>query len=200
MRLFIFMFLACLSYQSEALAELPVQPEVRVHYGIDMTVTNDENSNAGRLKGLGADVLVRHPMFPIGVGLRYSMLNMGADDKELLRGPAGPDNSDMTFSFNTLAILASYRIANTDSFFLGAIGTLGISSSISMEANKVKTQLKDPISYSTYSVGVEGCTHFTDKIFGGIELGYHFSKFKLGESDSNDLSEVYAKVLVGASF
>lgn len=183
MKLLVFVFLAFFSYQSEALVE------ARIHYGVDVTKTKKfEADTLSRMHGLGADALVRLPMLPFGLGLRYTQLKNSVSESE-------------TLSFNTLAILANYRFIDTG-LFLGAVGTFGISNSAktktknpgSTESEQINSEIKLEETGS-YSIGIEGGTHLTDKVSVGIELGYNFIEI-------NDLepSEIYAKAFIGMSF
>ncbi len=190
MKLLVFTFLAFFSYQSEALVE------ARIHYGTDITKTQKDDPNnikLGRTHSLGVDALVKPPLFPLGIGLRYSML--GANDKDKRISESG---WTAKASFKNLAILANYRIIDAG-FFLGAVGTLGILHSAKIKQEGTEDSTFESKKTSSYSIGVEGGLPLADKVLGGIELGYYFSKFT-ELSDLDSLSKVYAKAFIGMSF
>jgi len=144
--------------------------------------------------GLGADVIISPPLFPIGFGLRYE--NMGVD--------VTSSGLEFKANYTRTAILLNYRLIDT-LLFLGPIFSYGISHSGEIKAitNGVETANYSSSKVSSYSVGLEAGV----KLIGfhvGAEVGYedfhwkeaHDKTGNLPDADIN-MSGSYAKVLLG---
>ena len=144
--------------------------------------------------GLGADVIVSPPFFPIGVGLRYE--NMGLD--------ATSGAYQFKASYTRTALLVNYRIIDT-LMFLGPIFSYGLSHSGELLANQngIETGHFTSDAISSYSLGLEAGV----KLIGfhlGAEAGYTDFRWKNAKNSHNaatsqdiNMSGTYAKILLG---
>ncbi len=207
MKFFIITFLVFFSYESQALVEN------RIHYGIDITKDNSDPFSKGilyelaknhlkSLHGVGIDTLIKLPILPLRVGLRYTTLKLKDRAKSI-----DAHTPTATITTKSLALLANYRIIDSG-FFLGTVGTIGLlnyfKSKIELGSNSGIEEIIGK-KKRAYSIGVESGMHITDNIFTGIELGYHIIKAKKLSIPSNylrlwDNSEVYMKFMIGTSF
>lgn len=144
--------------------------------------------------GLGADVIISPPLFPIGFGMRYE--NMGVD--------ASSSGLEFKANYTRTALLLNYRLIDT-LIFLGPIVSYGLSHSGEIKAtvNGTETANFSSTKISSYSVGLEVGV----KLIGfhvGAEAGYedfrwkdaHDSTGNISNQDIN-LSGTYLKVLLG---
>lgn len=144
--------------------------------------------------GLGADVIVSPPLFPIGFGLRYENMGLAATSGAV----------EFKANYSRSALLLNYRIIDT-LLFLGPIFSYGVSHSGDIKAIQSGTETANMSSQkiSSYSAGIEAGV----KLIGfhlGAELGYQDFRWK----DANDktgniavqdinMSGTYAKILLG---
>lgn len=184
--------------------------EVRVHYGLSNPKQSISDlcsgcSNASLSPdivpnyGIGADAIVKVPLFTFGFGLgiRYENLGFTAD----ANGISAKASTTRT------AALLNYRLIDTLVFF-GPILSYGLSHSGSFAITENGTKVADYSagSVSTYSVGVEaGVKLIAFNI--GAEVGYMDEKWKgaastLGAGSVKDVnfSGNYAKVHLGFGF
>lgn len=208
------------SYQLQAADTLV---EARVHYGIDITnKSNIDNQVGSQLDtrspskphhGFGGDAFVTLPVLPeLGLGLRYQYLQAKGGNR--LGGAFS--SARETLSASSLALLANYRILDTQ-FFAGVVGAFGVLNSakykrpqpngISRDVQNVEAAEKK----SFYSIGVEGGS-YVDQFLFGVEVGYQALKAhdwrmnipgrppgRLGIQEW-DNSGAYVKVFIGTSF
>lgn len=144
--------------------------------------------------GLGADVIVSPPLFPIGFGLRYE--NMGLD--------VASNGIEFKADYTRTALIVNYRLINT-LLFVGPIFSYGISHSGSVKAlqNGTETANMSSDAISSYSAGLEAGV----KLIGfhlGAEAGYQDFRWKNAHdktgniADQNiNMSGTYAKILLG---
>lgn len=144
--------------------------------------------------GLGADLIVSPPLFPIGFGLRYE--NMGVD--------ASTNGLEFKANYTRTAVLINYRLIDT-LLFLGPVFTYGMSHSGNIKAltNGTETANFSSDKISSYSAGLEAGV----KLIGfqvGVEAGYQDFRWKEAHDKTNNLvdqdinmSGSYAKVLLG---
>lgn len=145
---------------------------------------------------MGADVLIKLPLIPIGFGMRY----------EKLTASGSSSNMDASASFNRTALLLNYRLIDTI-LHVGPIFSYGLSHSGSISMSQNGTQILDYSSSSgeSYSIGLEvgikPLIIIPLKI--GAEAGISQFKFKnaqdsLGSTPKDiDLSGNYFKVFLG---
>lgn len=144
--------------------------------------------------GLGADVIVSPPLFPIGFGMRYENMGVAATTGGL----------EFKANYTRTALLVNYRLIDT-LLFLGPIFSYGISHSGEIKAltNSTETANFSSSKISSYSMGLEAGV----KLIGfhvGAEAGYEDFRWKeahdktgnLADQDIN-LSGSYVKVLLG---
>ncbi len=188
------------SWQAQALIE------IRANYGIlsssnDPATATDTNGitlpSLKTLAGIGGDIIVTPPLFPVGIGLRYESLGVSAS--------AG--GNDASVEAQRTALVVNYRIIDTLAF-LGPIATLGLS-----HTNKIKIKVPaysyddtfSTTSGTSYSVGVEGGAHLLGFLI-GAEAGIESITVKGGKSEAGtdfkdeDLNGTYFKVLAGFKF
>lgn len=145
--------------------------------------------------GLGADVIVMPPLFPIGFGLRYE--NMGVD--------ASSNGLEFKGNYTRTSLLLNYRLIDT-LIYLGPIFSYGLSHSGSLKLVQNGTNQSDfsSNSMSSYSIGVEAGV----KLIGfrvGAEVGYEDFRWNsatdstgnITSSQNINMSGSYAKVMVG---
>jgi hypothetical protein len=144
--------------------------------------------------GLGADVIVSPPLFPLGFGLRYENMGVSASSGSL----------EFKANYTRTAVLINYRIIDT-LLFLGPIFSYGLSHSGSVKAINGGTEIANFSSskISSYSVGLEAGA----KLIGfniGAEAGIQDFRWKDAQDSTNtlatqdlNLSGSYMKVLVG---
>ncbi|MGZ3744252.1 MAG: hypothetical protein ACXVB1_12505 [Pseudobdellovibrionaceae bacterium] len=144
--------------------------------------------------GLGADVIVSPPLFPIGFGLRYENMGVSASSGSL----------EFKANYTRTAILLNYRLIDT-LVFLGPIFSYGLSHSGSVKALNGGTEIANfgSSKISSYSVGLEAGV----KLIGinvGAEAGYQDFRWKDAQDSTNTLatqdinmSGSYVKVLLG---
>ncbi len=144
--------------------------------------------------GLGADVIVSPPLFPVGFGLRYENMGLSATSGIF----------EFKASYTRTALLLNYRIIDT-LMFLGPIFSYGVSHSGDIKAIQSGTETSSLSSnkISSYSAGIEAGV----KLIGfhlGAEVGYEDFRWKdatdshaaIANQDIN-MSGTYAKVLLG---
>jgi hypothetical protein len=144
--------------------------------------------------GLGADVIVSPPLFPIGFGLRYENMGVSASSSGL----------EFKANYTRTAVVLNYRIIDT-LLFVGPIFSYGLSHSGNIKAlvNGTETANFSSNKISSYSIGLEAGA----KLLGfhlGAEAGYqdfrwkeaHDSTATLADQDLN-MSGSYMKVLLG---
>ncbi len=144
--------------------------------------------------GLGADVIISPPLFPVGFGVRYE--NMGVN--------ASQSGLEFKANYTRTALLLNYRLIDT-LIFLGPIASYGLSHSGEIKAitNSVETANLSSTKISSYSIGLEAGV----KLIGfhvGAEAGYEDFRWKeahdktgnLADQDIN-MSGSYVKVLLG---
>lgn len=145
--------------------------------------------------GLGADVLISPPLFPIGFGVRYE--NMGVD--------ATSNGLEFKANYTRTALLVNYRLIDT-LLFLGPIFSYGLSHSGEIKAlvNSTETANFSSTKISSYSAGIEAGV----KLIGfhvGAEAGYEDFRWKESHDKTGNittdqdinLSGTYFKVLLG---
>lgn len=184
--------------------------EVRVHYGLatpkqsiselcgscaNPTASPDIPVNYG----IGADALIKVPLFTHGFGLGIRYENLGFT--------ANTDTISSKASMTRTAVLINYRLIDT-LVFLGPIASFGLSHSGNFSITESGTKIADFTggSISSYSVGIEaGVKLIAFNI--GAEVGYIDEKWKgatsqLGSGSTNDinLSGNYGKIHLGFSF
>lgn len=207
MKFFIFTFLVFFSYESQALVEN------RIHYSIDITKNNSDpfsksilyelsKEHLKSLHGVGIDTLIKFPILPLRLGLRYTTLKLKDRAKSI-----DAYSPTATITTKSLALLVNYRIIDAG-FFLGTVGTIGVLNSFKSKIELGSNSGLEEIigkKKRAYSIGVESGVHITDNVFTGIELGYHIIKANKLSIPSNyfrlwDNSEVYMKFILGTSF
>ncbi len=221
MRVLGIVFLFIFSYQLQA-AETLV--EARAHYGIDITNKNNIDNQLGRRldpqnpskphHGFGADAFVTLPVLPeLGLGLRYQYLQAKGGTRF---GGTFRSLRD-TLSASSLALLANYRVLDTQ-FFAGIVGAFGVLNSAKYKRPQQNQQSRDVRNVeaaerkSFYSIGVEGGS-YVDQFLFGVELGYQALKAhdwrirnfpgnppRPGSIEEWDNSGAYVKVFIGTSF
>ncbi|RYZ77281.1 MAG: hypothetical protein EOP06_30515 [Proteobacteria bacterium] len=144
--------------------------------------------------GLGADIIVSPPLFPIGFGLRYE--DMGVD--------ASTDNAQFKAKYTRTAALVNYRLFDT-LLYIGPIFSLGLSHAgdITVHQAGVETSKFTSDKMSSYTIGLEGGA----KLIGlrvGAEVGYEDfrwadAKDSHGTAATQDInmSGYYSKITVG---
>lgn len=144
--------------------------------------------------GLGADLIISPPLFPIGFGLRYENMGVSATSGSL----------EFKANYTRTAVLINYRLIDT-LLFLGPIFSYGLSHSGSIKAINSGTEIANLSStkISSYSVGLEAGA----KLIGfniGAEAGYQDFRWNDSQDSTNTLaaqdvnmSGSYVKVLVG---
>lgn len=163
--------------------------EVRAGYGLQTPSDPDGVNSLTTMHGFNLDALVKIPLVPVGLGLRYE--NMGFDLE------AGAQS--LSSSMQRTSLLVNYRIIDFF-FYLGAIGSIGFVNDATIGIPGLGE--RDFNSSLTYSVGVEGGVSLgLMKV--GAELGYLGANF--GDNSGAglpdiDLSGIYAKALVGFGF
>lgn len=165
--------------------------QIRAHYGLQASSPDQVSAFPAitKLSGLGGDLIISPPLFPLAFGLRYEM--MKAEESNSY----GKISLDLTRTSG----LVSYRLIDT-LIFVGAIGTVGIShgGETKLDITGVgTTTIKNDVSGS-YSIGVEGGVKLVGFII-GAEAGY------LGLKTTNSgakqtLDGVYTKVHLGYDF
>lgn len=176
--------------------------EARLTYGLlaskpDLTPLFPGQSSTPAIAptyGLGADVLISPPLFPLGFGMRYENMGVNASSGAL----------DFKANYTRTAVLVNYRLIDT-LVFLGPIFSYGISHSGEIKAltNSTETANFSSTKISSYSVGLEAGV----KLIGfhlGAEAGMQDFRWKeahdktgnLADQDIN-LSGSYVKVLLG---
>jgi len=144
--------------------------------------------------GLGADLVVTLPLFPLGFGLRY--------ENQALSASSG--NLEFKADYTRTAIIINSRLIDT-LLYLGPVFTYGLSHSGEAKATQAAYSTKFTSSkMSSYSIGLEAGA----KLVGfnvGAEVGYMTFMWK-DASDSTgtisskkdlDLSGTYAKIMLG---
>jgi hypothetical protein len=145
--------------------------------------------------GLGADVIVSPPLFPLGFGMRYENMGVSASSSGL----------EFKANYTRTAVLINYRVIDT-LLFLGPIFSYGLSHSGNIKAitNGSENANFSSDKISSYSIGLEAGA----KLIGfhlGAEAGYQDFRWKdahdssvsaLANQDLN-MSGSYMKVLVG---
>jgi len=128
--------------------------EARLTYGLlaskpDLTPLFPGQSSTPAIAptyGLGADVLISPPLFPLGFGMRYENMGVNASSGAL----------DFKANYTRTAVLVNYRLIDT-LVFLGPIFSYGISHSGEIKAltNSTETANFSSTKISSYSVGLE---------------------------------------------
>lgn len=184
--------------------------EVRVHYGFSTPKQNISdlcsgcaNSNASpeipANYGIGADALIKVPVFTLGFGFGIRYENLGFS--------ANTDTITAKASTTRTAFLMNYRFIDT-LIFLGPIASYGLSHSGNFSITETGTKIAEYSggSISSYSVGVEaGVKLIAFNI--GAEIGYMDEKWKgatsqQGSGATRDInfSGNYGKIHLGFSF
>ncbi len=190
--------------------------EIRGTYGMNVVKPTDIESGATSyfpvltdIRGLGADLIVSLPAFPIGFGVRYEKLDSSKS------ATVGGYTSSLTAELSRVALLVNFRIIDTG-IYLGALGTYGLSHTTGLS---IETDLPLSSNYpnlkassvSTMTVGVEGGVHIMSLVLGG-DLGYMIGKANTfmdngtiiqtadGSNLDVDLGGLFAKVHVGYMF
>jgi hypothetical protein len=158
-----------------------------------------------QLFGLGGDLYLTLPMFPVGLGIRYETLNRNVSNS-LLGVQYSSELENQRFS-----VLANYRILDTG-LYIGPIASLGV-----FHISKFKYSNPNSTSYQadntiSFSVGAEAGLKLAGLELGG-ELGYlYYSaidyRSDLGGRLQNtsfrnmqiDLSGIYLKGQIGYEF
>ncbi len=182
--------------------------EARATYGVQTTKNGASDLCGGScatpsgapslagIAGLGADVIITPPLFPIGLGVRYENLAISAS--------AGNFSADVKAT--RTAVVVNYRIIDTI-LHLGPILTYGISHSGSAnikESGVARVDLSASKATS-YSLGLEASIKplIIIPITIGLEGGYMGYKYDNvnnsvdGTSKSLDLSGTYLKIFLG---
>ncbi len=198
------LFLCAFTLITGSMISIPAHAlfEARLTYGLlaskpDMAALFPGQTSAPTITptyGLGADVIVTPPLFPIGFGLRYENMGISASSSGL----------EFKANYTRSALLLNYRIIDTLLFF-GPIFSYGISHSGNIKAvtNGTETANFSSDKISSYSAGLE----VGAKLIGfhlGAEAGYqdfhwkdaHDSTGNLANQDLN-MSGAYMKVLLG---
>jgi len=148
------------------------------------------------LYGLGADVLVKLPIIPIGFGVRYENLGLSATSASI------EGNAKLTRT----AALVNYRFIDTIIHF-GVIGSYGLSHSGNVAVKSSGTNIVDynDGSFSTYSAGLELEVKplIVLPLIVGAEAGYMGAKWTDAKDSVTstkkdvDLSGSYVKFFLG---
>ncbi|MFP5386587.1 MAG: hypothetical protein ACLGHN_10940 [Bacteriovoracia bacterium] len=183
--------------------------EVRGHFGAGNGSPDDYNKayhsfqdgpKLDQQKYLGWDAIVKAPLFPIGVGLRYETLG---EERSEFAEKAELDASRFSLVLN-------YRFIDT-LIYAGVLGTYGLSHDLTLniptDPNKITSE-----SAKSYSLGIEGGVKLGFFRL-GAEVGQMFMTFddledSTGVRPSNnsvsikeiDLSGTYYKIMVGVGF
>lgn len=146
--------------------------------------------------GLGADAIIKLPLFPIGFGVRVEDMKLSTSTSSI----------DAEIKYNRTALLLNYRFIDTIVHF-GAIASVGLSHTGSMTikesgSTRVDISAGSPASYSLgLELGVKPLIIVPITV--GAEAGY--MSFKWGQSTNSvdgttkdvDLSGTYLKVFLG---
>ncbi|MFN3697618.1 MAG: hypothetical protein ACK4VO_09260 [Pseudobdellovibrio sp.] len=148
------------------------------------------------LYGLGADVIVKLPIIPIGFGVRYENLGLDATSGSI-EGHA---------KLTRTAALINYRFIDTIIHF-GVIGSYGISHSGNVSVKSGNTNVVDynDGSFSTYTAGLELEVKplIVLPLIVGAEAGYMSAKWNDAKDSiastkkDVDLSGSYIKFFLG---
>lgn len=168
--------------------------EVRGGYGLTTPSKDFNGASVSTAYGFNADVLVKPPMFPFGLGVRYE--NLGAKYDVL----SGTTNVDMKVT--NLGLLINYRIIDMV-FYVGPIAFVGVSNSATVNTTLLGVTAESKYKSSmVYSLGAEAGASL-GLLSLGAEAGYNFYKYTYDSGTVNsdlDLSGIYAKVIVGFGF
>ena len=179
--------------------------EARATFGVTnkKTETSDLCSNCTTIGApsiapafIGADAIIKIPLFPLGLGVRYEGMNVS--------GTSG--NYEANIKYTRTAFLVNYRIIDTILHF-GPIASYGISHSGSVSIKESGTQRVNfsADGASSYSVGLELGVKplIVIPLAIGAEAGYMGYKWNEvsntvdGTKKSLDLSGTYIKVFIG---
>lgn len=183
--------------------------ELRGHFGAVNGSPDDFNKayhsfqdgpELTKQKTLGFDAIVKAPLFPLGVGLRY----------ETLEEEKSEFNEKAELEASRFSLLLNYRFIDT-LLYAGVLGTFGISHDMTLNIPTDPEKITSD-SATSYSLGVEGGVKLG--LFRvGAEVGQMFMTFddlknnagvtpvKNGRSISEiDLSGLYYKIVVGVGF
>ncbi len=175
--------------------------EIRGNYTLN-TAKNDVSEDATipdakTLGGIGADVIVKPPVFPIGLGVRYENLGVEASLNDIKAKAA----------FTRMALLVNYRFIDTLAF-VGVIGSYSLSQKYTFDITYLGTDYAkvESTAGSTYSVGIEGGAKLMGFLIGG-ELGILNGEVGKGkesinnvETDAFTVDGTYAKIHIGFAF
>ena len=145
--------------------------------------------------GLGYEVIVMPPLFPVGLGMRYENLGLSLDSG--------------TFEYESkitrTALIINSRIIDT-LMYIGPIFTYGLSHSGEFEIGD--SSLPYSAKYtsskaSSYSIGLEAGIRLGFLL--GAEIGYQSMTFQDAENSNNESEDIklagnYAKVMLGFGF
>ena len=185
--LFLLFFTTILFYQESTYALL----EARIHYNLQSVQSSATQSSVPRpssLNGIGADVIVSPPLFPVSFGLRYELL--GSQD-------SSSDFDHVEWKVSRLSGLISYRFIDT-LVFGGFIGTVGLSENIKTIVKRNNPFQRDEGGTLSYSIGVEGGVKLLFYSM-GLELGFSHLKDK-GLDPHQTYQGIYTKIHVGMGF
>lgn len=176
--------------------------DLRATYGVLPIKSQDScepNCPTAALGGIGADVIVSPPLFPIGIGARYE--KQGAT--------ASVNSIDFDMQMERMALIVNYRLINTFLHF-GPIFTYGISHKTSLKASFGGATVADYSSDKgdSYSLGLELGVKplIVIPLMVGVEAGYLSYKGKdardsvSGNTDDIDYSGTYMKAFLGIGF
>lgn len=177
--------------------------EGRITYGGNSSTVNlnDFNTSSPSAKtnlvnqGIGADLIVTPPLFPLGLGVRYENLGFKVSDSL-----AGIDTN-----VTRTAALINYRIIDT-LLFVGPIASFGLSHSgkLKVSVNGVETSNFEAKNGTSSSFGIEAGGRLVG-LQVGAEIGVQQTTLNFEDSTNNTKKDVvfdgnYFKVAVGFSF
>lgn len=187
--IFIFSLLMSMTISANAIIEL------RGGYGLVTPGKDFNTQDVPVAYGLNADLLIKPPMIPFGLGVRYENLAVKYD------AFGGTTNVDLNAT--NIGLLLNYRIINT-LVYLGPIAFVGLSNSASYKTTVAGVEVLNEKYKSSmlYSLGFEGGASL-GLLSLGAEAGYAFYKYDHDTgtlTDQLDLSGLYAKILIGFGF
>lgn len=144
--------------------------------------------------GLGADLLVKLPLVPVGFGLRYENMGLTASNSGL----------EFKAEYTRTALLLNYRLIDTV-LHLGPIFSYGLSHNTKIKATENGTTRSDfsSNSVSSYSIGLEVGVQLISFLV-GAEVGYQDFRWKNAHDSTGNFSDrdinmsgTYGKVMIG---
>lgn len=148
------------------------------------------------LYGLGADLIIKLPLVPIGFGVRYENLGLSATSGSI----------EASAKLTRTSVLINYRFIDTIIHF-GLIGSYGLSHSGGMSVKSAGSTVVDYTgdNFTTYSAGLELEIKplIVLPLIIGAEGGYMGANWKgpkdsvSGNTKDLDLSGTYLKVFLG---